>query len=212
MIIPETIIGHYFYRLYFFSIMIINGRESTRAALKLAFLGALRINELVGLKHEDIIIDVEVNMLMDLPNKMHRSKNPTTQPPWVQKPVLDPTAVEIILAARTAKHHGEYLFPPGIWREKMARDAVKAWAAEHAMEFLGDIANVFLDGAGAGGSGLRRWRALAAVAGAGGRGWRRCWPWRWRARWRARMALAEVAGTAQAANGSVLGLYRGGAG
>ena len=119
---------------------------SLRAALKLAFLMALRINELVGLKHEDIVIDFDGNMLMDLPNKMHRSKNPTTQSPRVQKPVLDPTAVEIILAARTGKRLGEYLFPPGIWREKMARDAVKAWAAEHAMEFLGDIANVFLDG------------------------------------------------------------------
>ena len=114
-------------------------------AVKICFRLALRVSELIRLKHEQIIIDTEGNMDVDLPNKMYRAKNPTA-PARVRKPVTDWATVDILLALRRGKKTGDYLFPPGVWNEKSLRDVIKAWAQAHALEFGENVDNVFFDG------------------------------------------------------------------
>ena len=115
-------------------------------AVRICFSLALRVSELVRLKHEQVVIDHEGQMELDLPNKMFRGKNPTA-PARVRKPVVEWIAVDILLALRRGKKTGEYLFPPGLWNEKSLRDAIKEWAVKHALSFLDSgLDNVFFDG------------------------------------------------------------------
>ena len=115
-------------------------------AVKVCFSLALRVSELVRLRHEQIIIGVEGDIEIDLPNKMFRAKNPTA-PPRIRKPVVEWTTVDILLALRQKKGTGDFLFPPGIWNEKSLRDTIKSWAGEHALQFLeSGLDNVFFDG------------------------------------------------------------------
>ena len=114
-------------------------------AVKICFKLALRVSELVRLKHEQIVIDAEGNMDIDLPNKMFRARNPTA-PARVRKPVTDWATVDILLSVRRGKKTGDWLFLPGVWNENSLREVIKAWASTHALEFSENIDNIFFDG------------------------------------------------------------------
>ena len=115
-------------------------------AVRVCFALALRVSELVRLKHEQIVIGTEGDMELDLPNKMFRAKNPSTSP-RVRKPVVEWVTVDVLLALRQNKKTGDFLFPPGMWNEKSLRETIKSWAEDHALEFLeSGLDNVFFDG------------------------------------------------------------------
>jgi len=112
-------------------------------AMQVAFLCALRISEVIRLKHEHIIIEADGSVWLDLPNKAFKKGN--GKPPRVKKPVEEIEAMTLLFDSRIGKGFGDFLFPRSSWNEKMARDTIKAWANKSNVDFP-VLDNVFIDG------------------------------------------------------------------
>jgi len=124
--------------------LIVGGHPvSLVVAMQVAFLCALRISELIRLKHEHVIIESDGSVWLDLPNKAFKKGN--GKPPRVKKPVEEIEAMALLFDSRIGKGFGDFLFPRASWNEKMARDVIKAWANISNVDFpVLDI--VFIDG------------------------------------------------------------------
>jgi len=112
-------------------------------AMQVAFLCALRISEVIRLKHEHIVIEADGSVWLDLANKAFKKGN--GKPPRVKKPVEESEAMGLLFDARVGKRFGEYLFPRSTWNEEMARRTIKEWAGKSAVDFP-VLDKVFIDG------------------------------------------------------------------
>ena len=78
-------------------------------AMQVAFLCALRISEVIRLKHEHIIIEADGSVWLDLPNKAFKKGN--AKPPRVKKPVEEIEAMTLLFDSLDWK---------GVWRTPLS--------------------------------------------------------------------------------------------
>jgi len=124
--------------------MVLNGSPvSVIVAMQVAFLCALRISEVIRLKHEHIIIEEDGSVWLDLANKAFKKGN--GKPPRVRKPIEESEAMGLLFDSRVGKKFGEYLFPRSTWNERMARQTIKEWAGRSKIDFP-VLDKVFMDG------------------------------------------------------------------